>query len=261
VCYPSTTNKEFCDGGGGAGDRFKKGAYEVASEADSKAGNCVSLEYFQTFSHSQNQFQPRACTGRFPIWNKNLLEFRPAMRLEFMYALANRLNNIWGLTHVPDVKATADTAHKFQRPLSVRLKRVQNQKGLVQVYVEIKEFCMVELRTGEVNKALKYNQDKYCDKKSVIPDMVFNNLTDILNTKALDRGMMIGRFNIRNQSKPGWPVECRVWQPEDLPEIPRWVWMLTSLGAMFAFLSLLILQHKYRNRASYVRHHESLRQY
>merc|ERR1712178_362337 len=126
---------------------------------------------------------------------------------------------------------------------------------------EMKEFCLAEMRTGAYDTDLKYNNDKYCDKVSVSPETVFKNLTALLASKREDRGMLIGEFNIRAASKPGWPTKCFTYQPEEQPAIPRWVWPLVTMACMAFLLSLLILQHKFRNRASYVRLNEKLRSY
>jgi len=78
--------------------------------------------------------------------------------------------------------------------------------------------------------------------------------------------MIIGTdFNIRKSPTfptGAWPEgECYVYQPDEEPSIPGYVWALTAIGAMCCLLSTLILQHKYRNRASYVRLNEKLRSY
>jgi len=233
-------------------------AGEVASVADTAAGKCVGLSYFNTYYMmsvlAQTPFQPRACRGRFPIFNKQMVNFNTDMRVTFMKSLAKKINRLWGYTNNPD-------GQKFKRPINIRLRRVQLQKGVVQVYTEIKEFCMMEMRTGSYDYSLKYNNDKYCDDVSVSPDAVYQNLTDLLNTKRVDRGMDIGEFKIMNASKPGWPTKCYTWQPEEKPKIPNWVWAVTAIGAMCCLLSTLILQHRYRNRASYVRLNEKLRSY
>jgi len=185
---------------------------------------------------------------------------KPAIRVEFMKALAKRINTIWGYTNNPD--HSDGTPGKWKRPINIKMRRIQLQKGVVQMFMEMKEFCLSDMRTGSYDWSVKYNNDKYCDDVSVSPEVVFANLTKILWGKEADRGMMIGEFNIRNQSKPGWPNEpCATWQPEEKPSVPRWVWSLTAIGAMFLLLSILILQHKYRNRAAYVRLNEKLRSY
>lgn len=171
-----------------------------------------------------------------------------------MKSLAKKLNRIWGYSYNTE-------PYMWYRPHNIRLRRVQLQKELVQVYCELKEFCMIPLRTGTPDYSLKYNEDQYCDKISAKPDDVYANLTKLLDTKKPDRGMMIGQFNIRKASKPQWPTECYTWQPEEEPKIPRWIWSVTAIGAMCCLLSVLILQHRYRNRASYVRLNEKLRSY
>merc|ERR1712054_449872 len=138
---------------------------------------------------AQTPFQPRACRGRFPIFNKQMVNFNTDMRVTFMKSLAKKINRLWGYTNNPD-------GQKFKRPINIRLRRVQLQKGVVQVYTEIKEFCMMEMRTGSYDYSLKYNNDKYCDEISVAPEAVYQNLTDLLNTKRVDRGMDIGEFKI-----------------------------------------------------------------
>lgn len=261
LCQDGTkTAKELCDARVTAG--------EVASEADSAKGECVGLAYYNTYydltSVAKKPFQPRACKGRFPIYNVPMVEFNAEMRVEFMKSLAKKINRIWGMTD-------REEPYKFYRPVNIRLRRVQLQKGVVQVYTEMKEFCLEPLRTGKVDVTLKYNEDQYCDYVSVSPDSVYHNLTKLLASKKPDRGMMIGQFNIRAESKPGfvdregsnWPASkyCYVWQPDEKPYPPRWVWALTAIGAMCCLLSILILQHRYRNRASYVRLNEKLRSY
>lgn len=203
---------------------------------------------------SQEPFQPRACRARFPIFNKDMVEFNSDTRIDFMKSLAKKLNRIWGYTN-------NTKPHLWYRPKNIRLRRVQLQKGVVQVYAELKEFCLKPLRTGKIDESLKYNQDQYCDHVSVSPDMVYSNLTKLLDSKKPDRGMMIGDFRIKKQSNPGWPTYCYTWQPDEVPKIPGWVWALTAVGSMCCLLSVLILQHRYRNRASYVRLNEKLRQY
>ena len=243
---------------------------KVASVEDTAKGNCVGLDYFNKYNLLANMaskpFQPRACNGRFPIFNWEMVKFIPATRVKFMESLATRLNKIWGLT-------TAQKPFKFYRPdktqtpeFNVRLRRVQLQSGVVQVYVQVKEFCMVKLRKGTPDYTLKYNQDQYCDKVSVSPEAVFANLTWVLNSKRADRGMIIGDyqggFNIKQANKPAFPDgACYTYQPDETPKVPGWVWALTAVGAMCCLLTTLILQHKYRNRASYVRLNEKLRSY
>merc|ERR1711998_665694 len=212
TCRSDQAPKAFCDA------RVASG--EVASEADSTNGDCVGLDYYHKYYElamkAQSPFQPRACRGRFPIFNKEMVEFNADMRVEFMKSLAKKLNRIWGLTD-------ENEPHKFYRPVTVRLRRVQLQKGVVQVYTEMKEFCMIPLRTGKADTTLDYNQDQYCDYVSVSPDSVYKNLTNLLASKKEDRGMMIGQFNIRAESNPGfvdregsdWPASkrCYTWKP------------------------------------------------
>jgi len=241
---------EFCE------ERMTRG--EVASLEDTKAGKCVGLSYYNMYYTmgmiAQTPFQPRACRARFPIFNKAMVEFNADMRVEFMKSLAKKLNRIWGYTD-------NEEPHKWYRPVNIRLRRVQLQKGLVQVYAELKEFCKIELRTGKADYTLQYNQDQYCDDISVTPDVVYANLTKLLETKKPERGMMIGDFRIKKKSSPGWPTYCYTWQPDEKPKVPGWVWALTAIGAMCCLLSVLVLQHRYRNRASYVRLNEKLRSY
>jgi len=259
-CISDKTPKEHCDARVGSG--------EVASEAETTAGDCVGLDYYHKYYKlamtAQKPFQPLACKGRFPIYNVEMVKFNGDMRVEFMKSLAKKLNRLWGMTD-------AEKPYKFHRPINVRLRRVQLQKGLVQVYTEMKEFCLVPLRDGKVDATLEYNNDKYCDKVSVSPLSVYHNLTKLLASKKEDRGMMIGQFNIRAESKPGWPdregsdwpssERCYTWKPDEKPSPPNWVWALVAIASMCCLLSVLILQHKYRNRASYVRLNEKLRSY
>lgn len=244
------TDTAFCE--------ERKDAGEVASLEESAKGECVGLTYYNMYYSmamlAQEPFQPRACRARYPIFNKQMVEFNADMRIDFMKSLAKKLNRIWGYTD-------AEEPHKWYRPKNIRLRRVQLQKGIVQVYVELKEFCMRPLRTGKYVDELKYNNDQYCDEISVGPEMVYSNLTKLLDSKKPDRGMMIGDFRIKKASKPGWPTYCYTWQPEEVAKIPGWVWALTAVGSMCCLLSVLILQHRYRNRASYVRLNEKLRQY
>jgi len=100
----------------------------------------------------------------------------------------------------------------------------------------------------------------------VSPELVFANLTWVLNSKRADRGMIIGDynggFNVKLANKPAFPDgKCYTWQPDEVPKVPGWVWALTAVGGMCCLLTTLILQHKYRNRASYVRLNEKLRSY
>lgn len=230
-------------------------AGEVAAPTDT---NCVGLSYYNQYymlgMMANKPFQPKACRARFPIFNKPMVEFNSDMRIEFMKSLAKKLNRIWG--YLDNAKT-----FKWHRPVNIRLRRVQLQKGLVQVYAELKEFCLQNLRTGKRDDSLKYNQDQYCDRISVTPEKVYANLTKLLETKKPERGLMIGDFRIKKENKPGWPTYCYTWQPEEKPSVPGWVWALTAIGAMCCLLSVLILQHKYRNRASYVRLNEKLRSY
>jgi len=237
----------------------RKADGEVASLEETTAGQCVGLSYYNLYYTmamlAQSPFQPRACRARFPIFNKNMVEFNADMRVDFMKGLAKKLNRIWGY-------ANNSKSHKWHRPVNIRLRRVQLMKGVIQVFAELKEFCMTELRTGTPDYTLKYNQDQYCDDVSVSPDDVYANLTALLDTKKPDRGMQIAdTFQILKKSEPGWPTYCYTWQPEEKPKIPGWVWMLTAIGAMCCLLSVLVLQHRYRNRASYVRLNEKLRSY
>jgi hypothetical protein len=238
---------------------------QVASVDDTNAGKCVGLSYYNTYymmaMMAHKPFQPRACRARFPIYNVPMVEFNADMRVQFMKSLAKKLNRIWGYANKSDGVTPQDKPHLWYRPINIRLRRVQLQKGVVQVYAELKEFCMIPLRKGKADYTLKYNQDQYCDKISVTPDDVYTNLTALLDTKKPERGMMIGQFNVRKVSEPGWPTYCYTWQPEELPKIPGWVWALTALGSMCCLLSVLILQHRFRNRASYVRLNEKLRSY
>jgi len=237
---------------------------EVASVTDTSAGKCVGLSYYNTYHMmtmiAKKPFQPRACRARYPIFNVDMVNFNADMRVEFMKSLSKKLNRIWGYTNKTDGTPN-EYPYMWERPKNIRLRRVQLQKGVPQVYVELKEFCMIPTRTGKPDYTLKYNQDVYCDKVSVSPDDVYANLTDLLDTKKEDRGMMIGQFNVRKGSDPGWPTYCYTWQPEETPKIPGWVWALTAVGSMCCLLSVLILQHRYRNRASYVRLNEKLRSY
>jgi len=239
-------------------EKYCKSNPLVASEADSALGKCVGMSYFEQYYMlsimAQAQFQPRACRGRFPIFNKQMVNFNADMRVTFMKSLAKKLNRLWGYSDNAD-------PYKFKRPVNVRLRRVQLLKGEPQVQVEMKEFCLSEFRKGAYDPSLKYNQDAFCDKVSVSPETVFKNLTALLDKKRPDRGMLIGEFNIRKSSKPGWPTKCFTYQPEEAPAIPRWVWPIVTLACMAFLLSLLILQHKFRNRASYVRLNEKLRSY
>merc|ERR1712178_638260 len=175
-------------------DLYCKNNPLVASEVDSAAGKCVGMSYFEQYYMlsimAQSPFQPRACRGRFPIFNKQMVNFNADMRVQFMKSLAKKLNRLWGYSNNED-------PYKFKRPINVRLRRVQLEKELPQVQVEMKEFCLSEMRTGAYDTDLKYNNDKYCDKVSVSPDTVFKNLTALLASKRPDRGMLIGEFNIR----------------------------------------------------------------
>lgn len=246
VCQP-TDATSFCNGRVSAG--------EVAAPNDL---TCVGLSYYNsyyTLAHmAQKPFQPKACAGRFPIFNKAMVDMNSATRIDFMKSLAKKLNRIWGYTD-------NDVPYKWYRPINIRLRRVQMMKGIVQMFAEVKEFCMIKMRKSTPDYSLKYNQDQYCDKISVTPTRVFANLTKLLDTKKPDRGMVIGEFNVRKGNQPGWPTKCYTWQPEEVPKIPNWVWALTAVASMCCLLSVLILQHRYRNRASYVRLNEKLRSY
>jgi hypothetical protein len=237
----------FCDA------RVQSG--EVAAPGDD---NCVGLSYYNQYflmgMMAQKPFQPRACRARFPIFNKGMIDFNEDTRMQFMKSLAKKLNRIWGYLD-------NEEPHKWYRPVNIRLRRLQQQKGLVQIYAELKEFCLLKMRTGKRDDSLKYNQDQYCDKISVTPDTVYANLTKLLDSKKPERGVMIGDFRIKKASDPGWPTYCYTWQPEEEPKVPGWVWALTALGSMCCLLSVLILQHMFRNRASYVRMNEKLRSY
>jgi len=221
--------------------------------------NCVGMDYFNKYWElvfkAKKPFQPMACSGRFPIFNKQMLDMNADTRIDFMKALAKKLNRIWNYTN-------AVTPHKWYRPVNIRMRRTQMMKGVVQVFAELKEFCMIKTRKGPNVASLKYNNDVYCDKVSVTPADVFANLTKLLATKKPDRGVMVGEFRIKAENKPGWPAKpCYVWQPDEKPDIPGWVWALTAVASMCCLLSILILQHRYRNRASYVRLNEKLRSY
>lgn len=252
-CWPPNApslagGKAFCE------DGVKQG--RVAKEGST---DCVGLDYFNKYWElaikAKKPFQPMACSGRFPIFNKNMLDMNADTRVDFMKSLAKKLNRIWNVTNNAN-------PHKWYRPVNIRMRRTQMMKGVVQVFAEVKEFCMVPTRKGTPDPKLKYNKDVYCDKLSVTPADVFANLTKLLDTKKPDRGLMIGEFRIKKQSQPGWPSKpCYVWQPDEKPDIPGWVWALTAVAAMCCLLSVLILQHRYRNRASYVRLNEKLRSY
>merc|ERR1711934_713929 len=171
-------------------------------------------------------FQPLACNGRFPIFNVEMIKFNAEMRAQFMMALTARLNKIWGYS-------SNEVPQKFTRPadapsptrFNIRLRRVQLKNELVQVHIQMKEFCLLPLRTGAPDWSLRYNQDKYCDKISISPVAVFQNLTKILESKRADRGMIIGTdFNIRKSPtfpEGAWPEgQCYTWQPDEEPSIP-----------------------------------------
>lgn len=230
-------------------------AGQVAAKGNDK---CVGLDYFLKYYKlacmAKKPFQPRACAGRFPIFNKQMVDMNSDTRIDFMKSLAKKLNRIWNVSDAPN-------PYKWYRPVNIRMRRIQMMKGVVQVFAELKEFCMVPLRKGDRDPKLKYNNDVYCDKVSVKPDRVYANLTKLLDTKKPDRGMMVGEFRIKKGNAPGWPTRCYTWQPEEKPDIPGWVWALTAVASMCCLLSVLVLQHRYRNRASYVRLNEKLRQY
>lgn len=231
---------------------------EVASLEETAEGKCVGLSYYNLYYTmgmvAQTPFQPRACRASFPLHNVEMVEMNDITKVNFMKSLAKKLNRIWDYTN-------NDKPHKWHRPVNIRLRRVQKLKGVVQVFTELKEFCLTTLRKGRPDWSLRYNEDLYCDDISVSPETVYANLTKLLDSKREDRGMLIGEFNIKKQDDPGLPTHCYTWQPEVVETIPGWVWALSGVGGMCCLLSTLILQHMFRNRASYVRAHEKLRSY
>ncbi len=44
--------------------------------------------------------------------------------------------------------------------------------SLSQMFMEMKEFCLSDMRTGSYDWSVKYNNDKYCDDVSVSPEVV-----------------------------------------------------------------------------------------
>jgi len=267
----------LCTGGGAAGkysflgaDKCQTDAATTYCDSQVSAGtvagptdiNCVGMSYFVSLSTysgmATSPFQPQACKGSFPISNKIMLDFNPDTRVAFMTAIVARFNKVWGYVNNTDTT-------KFARKKSVKLKRIQMKNGLVQIYIVVKEFCLLPLRAGQYDYSLKYNNDQYCDKVSVHPLTVFQNLTTTLQSKP--KGIMIGgeflvKWGDETTPKPKWPVgQCYTWMPEEQPKIPGWVWSITAVAAMCCLLSILILQHRYRNRATYVRLNDKLRSY
>jgi len=254
--------------------------------------NCAGAEYYNNYYLknvlAQHQFQPTTCKAIFPINNHQLTHFNPVNRIAFLSALGADLSRIWGYANKSDYKElqcfSEDPEHCFMPSLpkdttpgfdikietgNIRLTMLQQLHGKVNIFVDIKEFCLVPLRTGPKNDNLTYNQDKYCDKVSVSIQDMLANLTATLESMREDRGMWIGDFQFmaedvikEDPSESIWPVgECHTFQPPIPTKLPSWVFAFATIGGMALLLGLLILQHRHRNRSSYVRLNEKLRTY
>jgi hypothetical protein len=231
------------------------------THADS--GHCLGLTDYQEAHGRQiyghTPWVPQLCKAKFPLYETIMADFDKEQRKEFMLALADKLNKIWGIKN-------EDDEHKFVRPTTLKAARVQVRDGVITIHVEAKQFCAIPFREGKWQWTEAHGKatNLYCDVPGPPPSAVFANLSIWLNTRPVEKGMQVGDFWIHQEYKtvkPQIPSECYMWKADEDEDPPPWVWSLTSVGSCLLLLSLLILQHRYRNSISRIRGNERLRSY
>jgi len=239
-------------------------AAEVAPPGEKASeGKCLGLTDYQEahgrqlFGHTP--FVPEVCQAKFPLYEFKMADFGAQKRKEFMLALADKLNTIWGIYN-------ASEEFKFVRPTTLRARRIQVKNSVISIFVEAKQFCAMPFREGKWVWTAAHGKatNEYCDVPGPPPHMVFQNLSIWLNSRPVGKGMQVGDFWIKQSymtQTPQIPSKCFPWEAEEEEEIPPWVWSLTALGSSLLLLSLLILQHRWRNSVSRVRGNERLRSY
>eukprot|EP00656_Telonema_subtile_P016177 TRINITY_DN18530_c0_g1_i1.p1 TRINITY_DN18530_c0_g1~~TRINITY_DN18530_c0_g1_i1.p1 ORF type:complete len:168 (-),score=42.56 TRINITY_DN18530_c0_g1_i1:44-547(-) len=159
-----------------------------------------------------------------------------------------------------------DDAHKFVRGDTLRNRRFQVTGGVVSLFLEAKQFCLAPLREGKWlwTKAFGKATNLYCDVPGPLPATVWQNLTDLLASKPEDEGMKVGDYWVRQEyhtHSPQMPTKCFSWEAEEEDAVPKEVWAVVSVGSCVLLLSLLILQHRWRNGINRVRANQKLRSF
>jgi len=239
-------------------------AAEVAPPGTKAAsGKCLGLTDYQEAHGRQiygtEPWVPEVCRAKFPLYDMVMADFGKAERKAFMLSLADKINRIWGIYNQSD-------EHKFVRPTTLKASRVQVLGGVISIHVEAKQFCAMPLREGKWvwNQAHGEATNLYSDVPVVPPSIVMSNLSAWLKSRPVDKGMQVGDFWIHQEYRTVKPLipagKCFAWQAEAVEDPPPWVWSLTALGSSL-LLSLLILQHRWRNSIHRVRGNEKLRSY
>eukprot|EP00658_Telonema_sp_P-2_P018302 TRINITY_DN17178_c0_g1_i3.p1 TRINITY_DN17178_c0_g1~~TRINITY_DN17178_c0_g1_i3.p1 ORF type:complete len:374 (-),score=79.56 TRINITY_DN17178_c0_g1_i3:415-1536(-) len=272
-CFP------LCLNGGVAAGRTFLGAEQCAKKvapttfcgARVQAGevaapgvtDCIGLTDFQNnhgrLQYGHSPWVPEQCKGTFPLFEVPMVEFGKQPRKEFMLALADKINGFWGLED-------NDDESKFVRGSNLIARRVQVKDGVIIIYVEMTQFCLTPLRQGKWQWTAAHGKatNEYCDVPGPAPLEVFRNLSDWLDSRPEEEGMMVGDFWVHQEYlgvEPEFPKECYMWEAEEEYNPPQWVWCLVSIGACLLLLSFLIVQHRWRNSIARVRNNDKLRSY
>jgi hypothetical protein len=229
-------------------------------------------------------FQPRKCEGTFPIGNHEFGGLDHEGRKQFALELTMKVNAMLGYCRLSDNQTTwvnkkgdesclSDMQTVYNRPRDIRAQRVQMLNGYPTVFIGIKQFCTIPLRKGEAVYLNGVPADDYCDAPSKDPEYIFQNLSaELTDNMGPDKStpLTIGpyprlkwdkKFEIpfgpdgATEMIAQFPTRCFTYDPSEESEKspPDWVWCIVCLSAMLLLLSMLILQHRYRNRVSYAR--------
>lgn len=260
------------------------GAGTVAGPSEAKClGISDFVEQDARKSFGKEVFQPKKCIGRFPIGNMDFTQLDPDGRKQFALQLTLKVNGMLGYCRLSDNKTTwvnkkgdqpcLSDEFVYQRPRDIRARRVQMLQGYPTVFIGMKQFCTIPMRTGEAVYLNGAPADQYCDAPSKDPHYIFQNLSaELVDNKGDDSSnpLTVGPY-----PRMGWPKKfeipfaalastrlapiledrCFIFDPEAEKESspPEWVWCVIAISGMLLLLSLLILQHRYRNRVSYAR--------
>lgn len=213
-----------------------------------------------------------------PIGNQDFSKMDKEGRKQFALELTMKVNSMIGYCKLNDdqtkwVNQAGDTDcldddWVYKRPIDIRANRVQLLHGFPTVFMQIKQFCRIPYRKGKPVYLNGDPYDDYCDAPSLDPEIIFKNLTkELEDNMGPDQStpLTIGpyprlnwdkKFEIPYSGKPQMPEYCEYYTEDKDTDPPQWVWAVVGVSSMVLLLSVLILQHRYRNRVAYARSKE-----
>jgi len=263
----------------GSAQAYCNGAFASGTVAAPGDDKCLGLTDFieqeARDSYGASVWRPRICYGRLPIGNQDFSKMDKEGRKQFALELTMKINAMIGYCKLNEdqtkwVNKQGDTdclddEWVYKRPGDIRSNRVQLLNGYPTVFVQIKQFCTIPYRKGKAVYLDGEPNDNYCDAPSLDPEIIFKNLTKQLeDNMGPDKStpLTIGpyprlkwdkKFEIPYDGKPMMPSYCEFYKEHKDTDPPQWVWAVVGVSSMVLLLSLLILQHRYRNRVAYAR--------